>query len=150
MKIEVLYQLDDSGGDTVARFRSCSLSSRRKSHLKGQLNRGLKVEICPTTLLENEIVPFWSKALSVIQHLPLEKEGSRRVRNPSSQRTVGASPRISVIGVHSEAMRSSFVDAGFFAPRISQTLSPTVSSLPAPSFAMHTTPYVALQVHCAS
>ena len=35
---------------------------------------------------------------------------------------VGAEPRISVTGSHTEATRSSAMDAGFVAPRVSQTL----------------------------
>ena len=52
---------------------------------------------------------------------------------------VGAEPRISVTGSHTEATRSSAVDAGFSAPRVSQTLSPTVFSSPMPNFALQTT-----------
>merc|ERR1719171_1888326 len=62
---------------------------------------------------------------------------------------VGAEPRMSVIGSQLMATRSSAVSAGFGAPRVSQTMSPTVSSLPAPYFALQTTASPS-QVHCAS
>jgi hypothetical protein len=62
---------------------------------------------------------------------------------------VGDEPRISVFGSQEDATRSSAVDAGFGAPRVSQTLSPTVFSSPAPSFALQTTDAPS-HVHCAS
>jgi len=54
------------------------------------------------------------------------------------QSAVGAEPRISVMGSHCEAMRSSAMEVGFGAPRVSQTLSPTVSRSPAPYLALQT------------
>lgn len=62
---------------------------------------------------------------------------------------VGAEPRISVTGSHEDATRSSAMEAGFGAPRVSQTLSPTVFSSPMPNFALQTTDDPS-HVHCAS
>merc|ERR1719235_776402 len=62
---------------------------------------------------------------------------------------VGDDPRISVTGSQVDATRSSAVDAGFTAPRVSQTLSPTVFSSPAPTLALHTT-LSPSHAHCAS
>merc|ERR1719335_1340646 len=65
---------------------------------------------------------------------------------------VGAEPRMSLMGSHSEANLSSAVDTGFFTPypaRVSQTLSPTTSRSPSPYFALQTTASPS-HVHCAS
>merc|ERR1719440_128383 len=60
-------------------------------------------------------------------------EGTGVVPHCARQAAVGADPRISVTGSQVEATRSSSADAGFGAPRISQTLSPTVSRSPSPN-----------------